>query len=132
MDLRIAFYDKRIRVEQIVCNPDHIRLAMIELAREDDAWLLASIRRFGVLQPLVVNERRVGRYKLIDGHRRILCARQVGLRFVRCRVHVGLDAGEVEMLRFELKHARTPWTPTAHAGFRSRLKKRRGDRTAVA
>ena len=48
--------------------------------------LVDSVKRFGVLEPLLV-QKREGRYKLLAGHRRFVAARAAGLREVPCLVH---------------------------------------------
>ena len=53
--------------------------------------LSASIERHGVLQPLLVQRRR-GRYRLIDGHKRLAAAVAAGLTDVPCLLHDVDDA----------------------------------------
>ena len=48
--------------------------------------LVESIKRYGVLEPLVV-QRNDGTYKPITGHKRLAAARAAGLRDVPCLVH---------------------------------------------
>ncbi len=50
------------------------------------APLIESIRRHGVLQPLIVQDRE-GSYQLIAGHKRLAAAVSAGLREVPCIVH---------------------------------------------
>jgi hypothetical protein len=50
------------------------------------AALVESIRRYGVLQPLLVQERD-GAYRLIAGHKRLAAAVSAGLREVPCLVY---------------------------------------------
>ena len=57
---------------------------------------VGSIRRFGVLQPLLVTERD-GRYHVIAGRRRAAAARLLGLPDVPCIVHHVEDAAADEM-----------------------------------
>ena len=65
---------------------------------EEDAGLIASIRQWGILQPLLVtlppNSRQ---YRIIDGHRRAAAAQSAGMREVPCIV---LLAEEVESAIF--------------------------------
>jgi ParB-like nuclease family protein len=71
-------------------------LKVDELAANGDAGqaspvLSASIERHGVLQPLLVQRKR-GRYRLIDGHKRLLAAAAAGLTDVPCLLHDVDDA----------------------------------------
>ena len=66
---------------------------------EDDSeldGLAASIRRLGVLIPLIL-EKKGDTFQLVSGHRRLLAAIRVGLSTVPCVVKSGVevDAGEV-------------------------------------
>lgn len=56
-----------------------------EMADDALAELERDIRRHGILLPLIV--KRVGdRYEIVAGHRRLICARAIGLLDVPCRV----------------------------------------------
>jgi ParB family transcriptional regulator, chromosome partitioning protein len=68
-----------IGVEEIVPNPWQPRQEADATALEE---LAASIRQFGLLQPLVVTQAEDGRYQLIAGERRWLAAKLAGLEFV--------------------------------------------------
>src|SRR5438093_984939 len=70
--------ERLVAVEDIVSNPDQPRRHFDE---ETLAALADSIRRYGVLQPLVV--RAAGaRYELIAGERRLRAAQRAGLERV--------------------------------------------------
>ena len=85
--------ERLVPVEDIVSNPDQPRRHFDE---ETLAALADSIRRYGLLQPLVV--RATGdRYELIAGERRLRAAQRVGLD----RVPVVLREASPER-RFEL------------------------------
>jgi len=63
--------------------------------QRDDApeSLIASIRKHGLLEPLLVQQSFRGRhYRLIAGRRRMAAARAAGLREVPCVVHTVSDA----------------------------------------
>jgi len=51
--------------------------------------LVASIRRHGLLSPLLVARQRRGRYLLLCGSRRLCAARLAGLEKVPCLIHRG-------------------------------------------
>ena len=72
--------------------------------------LVESIKRYGVLEPLVV-QRNNGTYKTITGQKRLAAARAAGLRDVPCLVHHVSDE-RAQTLRDVL---RTPATHAARA-----------------
>jgi ParB family chromosome partitioning protein len=92
-------------VDDLVAAPTIRQVAITEIDRDlgDDRSaqsldiLADSIRRAGILQPLLVATRG-GRFQLIDGHRRIEAAVLAGLRHVPCIVH-DLDDGSAEQMR---------------------------------
>jgi ParB family chromosome partitioning protein len=65
-----------VRVEEIVPNPDQPRR---RFDPEALAALAESIRRHGILQPVVVRRRDGGGYELIAGERRVRAAALAGL-----------------------------------------------------
>ena len=65
----------QIEVEQIVPNPRQPRETFDEAEHED---LAESIRRAGILQPILVRDTGVG-YELVAGERRLRAARMAGL-----------------------------------------------------
>jgi ParB family chromosome partitioning protein len=62
-------------LEQIVPNPQQPRQSF---PPADLEILAASIRRHGVLQPIVVSRHGPDRYELVAGHRRVLASRLAG------------------------------------------------------
>jgi ParB family chromosome partitioning protein len=78
---------REIAVDLIKANPRQPRR---RFGAEELAEMAASIREHGVLQPLVV--RRAGKgYELVAGERRLLAARQAGLKAVPCVVRAVPD-----------------------------------------
>jgi ParB-like chromosome segregation protein Spo0J len=78
-----------IAVEQIRSNPFSLALYGDPTAEIDD--LIESILRHGVLVPLVVTaesntDTEPAAFEVISGHRRLVCARALGLRDVPCEV----------------------------------------------
>lgn len=99
----------QIEVEKITPNPYQPRRTFKEAELEE---LAASIREFGVLQPLVVSKRveetgegAVVEYELIAGERRLLAAKRAGLPRVPAIVkrmdsrHAKLEIALVENLQ---------------------------------
>lgn len=88
----------QIEVHRITLNPYQPRKEFDQEALEE---LSASIREFGILQPLVVlkidEETDTGvqsKYQLIAGHRRLLAAQKAGLRTVPVVVKTALKPTE--------------------------------------
>jgi ParB family chromosome partitioning protein len=69
-----SFGSMEIPLESIVPNPQQPRTQFDPQGIEE---LAASIRRHGVLQPIVVS-RTAGGFELVAGHRRVLAARVAG------------------------------------------------------
>lgn len=72
-----------ISLELIERNPQQPRREFDQAAIDE---LSESIRRHGILQPLVVRPRAEGGYQLVAGERRWRAAQQAGLETVPCRV----------------------------------------------
>lgn len=70
-----------IRVDDIRFHPSNIRRDLGDLRT-----LTESIRRYGVMQPIVV-ERAGGGFRLRAGHRRTAAARLAGIRTIPALVH---------------------------------------------
>lgn len=84
------------------------------------AELQASIQKLGILIPLTVRALEGGRYMVIDGHRRLICAQRLGLLSAPCQIYNNLTDAEVWRLRFELQDN---WLP--EPGFGSKIDDRR-------
>lgn len=82
---------------------------------DDENRLLLSIQEYGIQQPLVVSEVEDGRYIILDGHRRYICAQKLELDVVPCRVYPKLPVGQFETLRYEIQNNRRPWKPLERA-----------------
>lgn len=77
-----------IPVDRLQPNPNQPRERFDESGLEE---LAASIRRHGVLQPLLVSEDGPERYVIITGERRWRAARRAGLRHVPAVIRERLD-----------------------------------------
>ncbi len=88
-----------IPVERLRPNPHQPRHHFDQEAIEE---LTASIRRHGVLQPLLVSEDGQDRYVIITGERRWRAARRAGLRVVPAVIRERLeDAAQLELALVE-------------------------------
>ncbi len=88
--------------------------------------LKRSIQLYGIQQPITVTEYEPGRYKIIDGHRRFICANSLGLTHVPCLVYPKLSAGEMEARRYEMQNIRRPWKPLERSDALHRMKREFG------
>jgi ParB family chromosome partitioning protein len=89
----------QIPVDKIDPNP---RQPRSRFDADEIEELAASIRQYGVLQPLILaRSPQVGRYLLIAGERRLLAARQAGLPGVPAIVREASDQEHLELALIE-------------------------------
>jgi ParB family chromosome partitioning protein len=98
-------------------EPAHVARASIDGEGIDE--LAESIRRVGVIQPLVVMEVDGG-YEVVAGHRRLLAARRVGLVALPCLVRSARDADPTALKLHENLY-RQELTPVEEAAFFAEL-----------
>jgi ParB family chromosome partitioning protein len=101
----MAVSSKEIAPDRIRRNPDNPRLFF---RSEEMDTLTSSIRRFGVLVPLVVYEES-GHYVLIDGERRWKCALKLNLPRVPVVVQEKPNALDNLLLMFNIHALREQW-----------------------
>jgi ParB-like chromosome segregation protein Spo0J len=109
-------------VDQLDTRVDRMPVRMIDTSAIEAGQLgdvpspafVDSIKRFGVLQPLLVSA-HANRYRIIAGRRRLAAAMAAGLRDVPCLVqHVDVEQAEQMALASNLPAARPrPATPAA-------------------
>jgi ParB family chromosome partitioning protein len=87
-----------IPVGDIVANPQQPRRIFNE---EELVELTNSIREHGVLQPLIVTEKRDGTYELIAGERRLRASRRAGLATVPALVRTTTEHEKLELAIIE-------------------------------
>ena len=100
-----------IDVSLIDPNPHNPR--GIEIARQDPnlPTLKDSINTFGILVPIVVVSRR-NRYLLIDGERRLICARDLNIKKIPAFItKKGLSDDEILLRMFHIHHTHEQWGP---------------------
>jgi ParB family chromosome partitioning protein len=88
----------QIAVDSIDVNPFQPRTRFDEQSLEE---LAASIRQFGIVQPLTVRESGGGRYQLIAGERRLRAAKIAGLTHVPAFVRTADDQAMLELALVE-------------------------------
>lgn len=87
-----------IPVGDIVANPQQPRRIFNE---EELSELTNSIKEHGVLQPLIVSEKRDGMYELIAGERRLRASRRAGLATVPALVRTTTEHEKLELAIIE-------------------------------
>ncbi len=92
----------------------------------DKDRLMLSIQELGIQQPIAVVKIGTDRYQIIDGHRRFLCAKELNMEKVPCRIYRELKPGELERVRFELQNNRRLWKPIERSSALSSFKKSAG------
>src|SRR5262249_296692 len=101
---------RSLPVDRIDVAPD--RRAVTEKDEAAEA-LVASVRRHGVLQPLLVQNRK-GRYRLIAGRKRLAAAPPPGLNAVPCFVyHVDDDEAQTLATATTIVEVAAPAEPAA-------------------
>lgn len=104
MVLKKRFLKKKVEanlnifIDSIDGNPFQPRTHFDEQALEE---LAASIKKLGIVQPLVVRETGNGRYQLIAGERRLRAARIAGLTQVPAYIRTADDQAMLELALVE-------------------------------
>jgi ParB-like chromosome segregation protein Spo0J len=87
--------------------------------RWQDDCLVASVRRYGIVQPLLVSPAAGEGFVVVDGERRYLTACALGLEAVPCLVWP-LEAQDLERVRFDLADTHKRWPETDFDRWRRR------------
>ncbi len=82
----------------IVANPFQPRR---DFHPEELEELVASVKEFGILQPLVVTEKANGMFELIAGERRLRSAKEAGLKKVPVIVRTATEQQKLELALIE-------------------------------
>jgi ParB family chromosome partitioning protein len=85
-------------VDSIVANPRQPRIDFADNALNE---LAASVKEYGVLNPLTVRPLSEGRYELIAGERRLRAAKLAGLKSVPVVIRAASDQGSLELAMIE-------------------------------
>jgi len=102
----------RIPPDMIDPNPENPRLIFDE---KQDLALLESIDEVGILVPLSVFSDKPGRYTLLDGERRLRCAKRLNLKTVPANIIAKPSKIENILRMFNIHNIREKWKlmPTA-------------------
>jgi ParB family chromosome partitioning protein len=103
---------RRISPDSIDINPENPRLIFNE---KEDMTLLESIDEVGILVPLIVFPDKPERYTLLDGERRLRCARRLNLKTVPANIIAKPTRIENILRMFNIHNIREQWKlmPTA-------------------
>lgn len=124
---KYGYIFKQLPLSQIQRDPDQPRR---DFGTEgDENRLLVSLKRYGIEQPITVTEKEPGRYLIIDGHRRYICAQKLNFETVPCRIYPNLTPGELESRRFEMQNNRRQWRPMERSDALERIKSAMGFQT---
>lgn len=85
---------QQITLDSLVANPDQPRQHFDETALEQ---LAASIKQYGIIQPLVVSPKGAGKYAIIAGERRFRAAKLAGLAKVPAVVRTSKELEQLEI-----------------------------------
>lgn len=84
--------------------------------------LYRSLDDIGLQNPLIVKKVAENKYRIIDGHRRYKCVKELKWKTVPCRVYGELPRGEFERVRFEAQTNRREWKPLERADALEQVK----------
>lgn len=93
---------RRLPLEQLVTGPEQPRHTIDPDGAAER--LVASVRRLGVLTPLLVRSLPEGRFGILPGERRFRAAKEAGLAWVPCRVFEVEDEKALEVALAENLH----------------------------
>lgn len=88
----------------------------------DTNRLLVSIQQNGIEEFIKVSEYEPGKYIILDGHRRYICAKKLGFAHVPCRVYPKMSSEEFELRRYEMQNNRRDWRPGERAEAIERIR----------
>lgn len=115
---------QKLPIETIECDPDQPRK---DFGTEGDKnRLKVSIKENGILAPLAVTEYELGKFKIINGHRRYIVAKELGYKTIPCIVYPKLGKGDLETNRFEIQINQRRWKPSERSEALNRIKTEKG------
>ena len=118
-----------INTHSVERNRDNPRLLFDEQSLKT---LQESIRIRGIMVPLIVYPKENNKYVLLDGERRLRCAKVLGLQMVPANVIAAPSRTENIIRMFNIHHVRERWelVPTAYSLDRlTRLLEKEGKKT---
>ncbi|MDD3035717.1 MAG: ParB/RepB/Spo0J family partition protein [Candidatus Saccharimonadaceae bacterium] len=89
---------RQIKLSEIVADPDQPRKHFDQVELEE---LAASIKEFGVVQPIIVTANKGGKYQIVAGERRFRAAKIAGLEKIPALVRTLNDQHKLELSLIE-------------------------------
>lgn len=89
---------KKVPVESVVANPQQPRQIFEHQPMED---LVESIKRHGVIQPILVTKRADGKYELISGERRLRASKMAGKETIPAHIRTADELEKLELALIE-------------------------------
>ncbi len=90
------------------------------------AELIASIEKYGIINPLVVEELGKGKFMLVDGERRYRAALELQLKKVPVLIHPAMEETERTIQQFHIQEQHEGWSATEKAIAVGKLADRMG------
>jgi len=109
---RYHFSLKKIDISKIEPNPNNPRGPLIRDNDDQFNYLKRSIKEFGLIVPLVVQELKGAKkeYRLVDGERRYLALKELGIKDTPAHVILDeIDKDEVKNIMFHIHTNRVQW-----------------------
>jgi len=109
---RCNFSLKTIEVSKIEPNPNNPRGPWVRANDDQFNYLKRSIKEFGLIVPLVVQELKGAKkkYRLVDGERRYLALKELGIKDTPAHVILDeIDKDEVKNIMFHIHTNRVQW-----------------------
>lgn len=100
-------------LEQLQTDPHQPRTGYATEGNRNQ--LKNSLKEIGIQTPLDVLETDKDTYRIIDGHRRYLCAKELGLTEVPCIIFDHLHEKQLDRIRYEIQNNRRAWRPLERA-----------------
>jgi len=109
---RCIFSLEPIEVSKIEPNPNNPRGPWVRANDDQFNYLKRSIKEFGLIVPLVVQELKGAKkkYRLVDGERRYLALKELGIKDTPAHVIIDeIDKDEVKNMMFHIHTNRVQW-----------------------
>jgi len=109
---RCIFSLEPIEVSKIEPNPNNPRGPWVRANDDQFNYLKRSIKEFGLIVPLVVQELKGAKkkYRLVDGERRYLALKELGIKDTPAHVILDeIDKDEVKNMMFHIHTNRVQW-----------------------
>jgi len=109
---RHEFSLKPIEISKIELNPDNPRGPRVRDNDDQFSYLKRSIKEFGLLVPLVVQELKGAekKYRLVDGERRYQALKELGIKSAPAHIIVDeIGKDEVKSIMFHIHTNRVQW-----------------------